>query len=66
MISQIVAILLLLLGGERVPALVWLGRAAMWVVMGTALYSAVFYYREFLRLTPSGDRTAAPTREERG
>ena len=68
MISQIVAILLLLLGGERVPLFVWLGRAAMWVVMGTALYSAFHYYREYLRLTPSGDRASvvAPSRDERG
>lgn len=66
MISQVVAILLLLLGGDRIPVLVWMGRAAMWVVMGTALYSAFSYFSEFLGLTPSGERAAASTRDGRG
>jgi hypothetical protein len=38
----------------------------MWVVMGTSLYSAFYYYREFLRLTPSGERPPASSRDERG
>jgi CDP-diacylglycerol--glycerol-3-phosphate 3-phosphatidyltransferase len=49
MASQVTAILLLILGWERVPALVVLGQAAMWVVLVTALVSAVDYYRGFQR-----------------
>ena len=49
MVSQVVAILLLILGWERLPVLVTLGQAAMWVVMVTALASAVDYYRRFHR-----------------
>jgi hypothetical protein len=45
----VTAILLLLLGWERVPELLWLGRAAMWVVLITALVSAVDYYQAFQR-----------------
>ena len=49
MASQVTAILLLLLGWERVPLLVVLGKGAMWVVMITALVSAVDYYQGFQR-----------------
>jgi len=49
MASQVTAILLLLLGWERVPLLVALGRGAMWVVLITALVSAVDYYQGFQR-----------------
>src|SRR6187455_1731407 len=41
MVSQVVAILLLILGWERMPALALLGQAALWVVLATALVSAV-------------------------
>jgi CDP-diacylglycerol--glycerol-3-phosphate 3-phosphatidyltransferase len=47
MVSQVVAILLLILGWERVPLLLLLGQAALWVVLATALISAVDYYRRF-------------------
>jgi hypothetical protein len=46
-VSQVVAILLLILGWERVPVLLLLGQAALWVVMAAALVSAVDYYRRF-------------------
>ena len=49
MASQVTAILLLLLGWERVPLLVLLGKGAMWVVLITALVSAVDYYQGFQR-----------------
>src|SRR5436190_23629 len=49
MASQVTAILLLLLGWERVPELVFLGKATMWIVMITALVSAVDYYQGFQR-----------------
>ena len=47
MVSQVVAILLLLLGWERLPALLVLGQAALWVVLVAALVSAIDYYRRF-------------------
>ena len=40
MVSQVVAILLLILGWERMPLLLLLGQAALWVVLATALVSA--------------------------
>lgn len=49
MAAQVTAILLLILGWERLPALLWLGQAALWVVLITALVSAVDYYRDFQR-----------------
>jgi len=47
MASQVVAILLLILGWERMPWFLLLGQAALWVVLATALVSAVDYYRRF-------------------
>ena len=49
MISQVVAILLLIMGWERMPLLLWAGRAALWVVLVAALVSAMDYYRRFNR-----------------
>ncbi|HWI18100.1 MAG TPA: CDP-diacylglycerol--glycerol-3-phosphate 3-phosphatidyltransferase [Vicinamibacterales bacterium] len=49
MASQVTAILLLILGWERWPALLVLGQAAMWVVLITAVVSAVDYYQGFQR-----------------
>jgi CDP-diacylglycerol--glycerol-3-phosphate 3-phosphatidyltransferase len=49
MASQVVAILLLILGWERLPLLVTLGQVALWVVLGTALVSAVDYFARFQR-----------------
>jgi len=49
MASQVTAILLLLLGWERMPALLILGQGAMWVVLITAVVSAIDYYRGFPR-----------------
>jgi CDP-diacylglycerol--glycerol-3-phosphate 3-phosphatidyltransferase len=47
MVSQVVAILLLILGGEHLPQFVVLGRVALWIAMLTAVASAVDYYRRF-------------------
>jgi len=47
MASQVVAILLLILGWERYPALLVLGQTALWVVLLTAVVSAVDYYQSF-------------------
>jgi CDP-diacylglycerol--glycerol-3-phosphate 3-phosphatidyltransferase len=49
MASQVTAILLLILGWERVPQLLIAGQAALWVVLITALVSAVDYYQGFQR-----------------
>ncbi len=49
MLSQVIAILLLMLGWERQPALLLAGQAALWVVLGTAIVSAADYYRRFNR-----------------
>jgi len=48
MASQVTAILLLILGWDgRLPLLATLGQIALWVVMLTAVVSAVDYYRRF-------------------
>jgi CDP-diacylglycerol--glycerol-3-phosphate 3-phosphatidyltransferase len=45
--AQVTAILLLLLGWERIPLLLMAGQAALWFVLVIALWSAVDYYRKF-------------------
>jgi CDP-diacylglycerol--glycerol-3-phosphate 3-phosphatidyltransferase len=50
MASQVTAILLLILGWRPLPWLAPVGYAALWVVMLTAVISAVDYYRRFVRL----------------
>ena len=50
MASQVTAILLLILGWRPLPWLAPIGYAALWVVMLTAVISAVDYYRRFLGL----------------
>ena len=47
MASQVTAILLLILGWRPLPWLAPIGYAALWVVMLTAVVSAVDYYRRF-------------------
>jgi CDP-diacylglycerol--glycerol-3-phosphate 3-phosphatidyltransferase len=68
MVAQVVAILLLILGWERYPPLAWLGKAALWVVLGAALISALDYYRKFQRAlgaaAPVTDFAAARARLE--
>ena len=59
MASQVTAILLLILGWERWPELLVLGRAAMWVVLITALVSAIDYYRGFQRAMSERDPKVA-------
>jgi CDP-diacylglycerol--glycerol-3-phosphate 3-phosphatidyltransferase len=66
MASQVVAILLLILGWERAPVLVVAGQIALWVVLATAIVSAVDYYRRFQqrfarspKVTPIEDARAA-------
>lgn len=47
MASQVVAILLLILGWGPLPWLAPIGYAALWIVMLTAVASALDYYRRF-------------------
>jgi CDP-diacylglycerol--glycerol-3-phosphate 3-phosphatidyltransferase len=46
MVSQVTAVLLLILG-EHVPTFAFLGRIALWVALIAALASAFDYYRRF-------------------
>ena len=50
MASQVMAILLLILGSGPLPLLAPIGHAALWVVMLTAVVSGLDYYRRFQRL----------------
>ena len=53
MVAQVVAILALILGEEeRLQPLGMLGRAALWVVVGTALFRRYDYYRRFSQIPP--------------
>ncbi len=58
MVSQVVAILLLILGWERMPLAPLAGQAALWVVLATALVSALDYYRRFNRAMSNLSRVA--------
>jgi phosphatidylglycerophosphate synthase len=67
MVSQVVAILLLILGWERAPWLVTLGHAVLWVVLATAIVSGIDYYRRFLRAMSGASKVAdiSAVREQR-
>jgi CDP-diacylglycerol--glycerol-3-phosphate 3-phosphatidyltransferase len=58
MASQVTAILLLLLGWERLPLLLVAGQAALWVVLATSIISAIDYYRRFTRAMSDGSQVA--------
>jgi CDP-diacylglycerol--glycerol-3-phosphate 3-phosphatidyltransferase len=49
MVSQVVAILLLILGRDHLQHFFVLGQIALWIVVITALVSALDYYRRFAR-----------------
>jgi CDP-diacylglycerol--glycerol-3-phosphate 3-phosphatidyltransferase len=55
MIAEVVAILAMILGRERLQQLYIVGPVALWVAVVTAVVSAVDYYRQFMR----GHGTAA-------
>ena len=59
MAAQVTAILLLILGWERYPPLLVLGQAAMWVVLITALVSALDYYQGFQKAMSQRDPKVA-------
>jgi CDP-diacylglycerol--glycerol-3-phosphate 3-phosphatidyltransferase len=53
MISQVIAILALILGQEgHLLPLALLGRVALWIVVGTSLISGYDYYRRFSQMPP--------------
>jgi CDP-diacylglycerol--glycerol-3-phosphate 3-phosphatidyltransferase len=58
MMSQVIAILLLILGWERAPLLLQLGQIALWVVLATAVVSAIDYYRRFQTAFPRSGNVA--------
>jgi CDP-diacylglycerol---glycerol-3-phosphate 3-phosphatidyltransferase len=53
MVAQIVAILALILGKDHLHEFVVVGQIALWVAVGTALVSAVDYFRRFNFFTGS-------------
>jgi CDP-diacylglycerol--glycerol-3-phosphate 3-phosphatidyltransferase len=65
MASQVTAILLLLVGAGPLPWLAPVGQAAMWVVMGMAVVSAVDYYRRFQQLVSARVTDVNMARERR-
>jgi len=60
MVSQVVAILLLILGGDNLPAFLNLGFAALWVAVFAAVASAADYYRRYSHLVTGRDATPSP------
>jgi CDP-diacylglycerol--glycerol-3-phosphate 3-phosphatidyltransferase len=65
MASQVTAILLLILGWRPMPWLAPIGYAALWVVMLTAVISAVDYYRRFVLLSNARVTDVNVARERR-
>ena len=72
MMSQVVAILLLILGRDYLRQFFVLGQIALWIVLVTALASALEYYRRFTlavagpkgaRFDPPAPDAAAPAAE---
>jgi CDP-diacylglycerol--glycerol-3-phosphate 3-phosphatidyltransferase len=67
MMTEVIAILLLMLGQELGPALIRLGQLSLWVVLAFALWSAVEYYQTFTAVmtgrapaSASGQSSAEP------
>lgn len=65
MISQVVAILLLILGQNGLQPFLLLGQVAMWVVLATSLISAYDYYRAFTVAPPAGNANVTSIEEAR-
>jgi CDP-diacylglycerol--glycerol-3-phosphate 3-phosphatidyltransferase len=65
MASQVTAILLLILGWRPLPWLAPIGYAALWVVMLTAVISAVDYYRRFVVLSNARVTDVSVARQRR-
>lgn len=65
MVSQVIAILLLLLGAGTVPWMAPVGLIALWAVMIAAIVSAVDYWRRFQVLTTARVSDVNVARERR-
>jgi CDP-diacylglycerol--glycerol-3-phosphate 3-phosphatidyltransferase len=65
MTAEVVAVLLLILGGEYLEQLVVLGTIGLWVVVVAALASAYDYYRRFIRVPQPSVSEFVRTREKR-
>jgi CDP-diacylglycerol--glycerol-3-phosphate 3-phosphatidyltransferase len=63
MVAQVTAILLLILGQNGAQPFLWLGQLSLWIVLLTAIVSAIEYYRAF-QATPA-DRQVADFEEAR-
>jgi phosphatidylglycerophosphate synthase len=62
MVSQVVAILALILGKDHLHGFVVIGQIALWIVVLTALASAADYFRRFgMLLTQGGGEAKART-----
>jgi CDP-diacylglycerol--glycerol-3-phosphate 3-phosphatidyltransferase len=57
MVSQVIAILLLIFAADDLPFFLELGRIALWVAVFTAVASAVDYYRRFNHVLTGRDVT---------
>ena len=66
MVAQVVAILALILGHGHRMELVWIGNAALWVVVIAALLSAADYFRRFNLILSPKVADIAIARERRG
>ncbi len=70
MMTEVIAILLLMLGQELGPALIRLGQLSLWVVLAFALWSAVEYYQTFTAVltgrAPALELAVRRTRAVRG
>ena len=62
MATEVIAILLLILGQEQGATFVTLGHIALWLVLGLALWSAVEYYQTFTAVLTG--RAIAPEHEQ--
>ena len=56
MVSQVVAILLLILGRDHLQQFFVLGRVALWIAVITAVGSGMDYYRRFNHVLTGGGR----------
>jgi CDP-diacylglycerol--glycerol-3-phosphate 3-phosphatidyltransferase len=65
MMSQVVAILLLILGREYLQGFAVLGSVALWVVLIAALVSAADYYRRFAQIRSRHDGSDFEAARER-
>jgi CDP-diacylglycerol--glycerol-3-phosphate 3-phosphatidyltransferase len=65
MVSQVTAILLLILGGGPLPWLAPIGQVALWVVMIAAIVSAADYYRRFQNMLSAHVTDVNVARERR-